>query len=998
MYLIKKYHWSILLFALVGQSLNAQFNKLPLKPSRFTTIETNEGTFMNLDSSPVTGDIVFELLGNIFLLPENEKKAIQLTEGLSWDSYPIFSPDGKKIAFISDRSGIDMVYTMNIDGSLIKQIKASKSDGAILSISWLEKGQSKFDNFYSYVLKTPRQKTVSSMCNRNEINFKIKKNKILRIKKDEDSTSIIHLLPENFTTSQFQISPDGNYLAYVNLNSRMNKDFVDNELFLINTTTGKLIYKKKIGKYLKHFPNFGFNRYSNKLIIPFNGKIHSIDLTTYDDEIIPFHASIKVILAERVYHEFPIKNDSIKLTRFRWTQPYEDELIYSSLGKFYTYSKGVPQKLLNNEFEEYYPVFSKEKNTLFFTSWDKKMEGFIWKMKKNGDPEKIVEKPGLYKYLAVSREGRYLAYIKAERKWERFEENRGSGILYIRDLEKNSSDIFENKIPALNSISFSQKGNEVRFIDALHHGKLYRELLGLNINTGKRRPIAQIKNNIDELIINPAETYLAFVYLQNLYLLDLRNKSRPYSLVTDKELSQAIQITFEGVTDPIFLNDQTIAWSQGAFYHKINLNPAVLQDFSREKLLKIQQSKPLIQYKIIEKANNLKALTGVRIITINNKDQVIENGTILIQNDRIQQVGKASEITIPKTAEVHRLDGKTIIPGLIDMHGHDGPPDDVLEKNWNRFLINFAYGITTLRDPSVGPDYYSYNSLSEAGMITAPRLFGAAALVNSKFDINSFQDAKDWVRTQKLLGAKYIKVHDAWNRKQRQFLVKAANNEQLNIIGHPDSYTYSGKFNLSVLLDGFTTWEHIIPFGKFYDDARQLISFSKTYYTLTGTTMGGEFYKLKDRVSEAPVEKMNLCQDSIYKKFTSYRMVPRQSIYQPYVQDAFRILQNGGNIPIGSHGDIPGLEFHWEMWSFTEGGMSPLQALRAGTLMGAKGLGMQKDLGSLEPEKIADLIILNGNPLDDFKQTMNINAIMQNGILFSKSDLFELCEKRKETY
>lgn len=982
---------------LSSQSMSAQFDELVLIPTRETTINTEEGTFMNLDISPVNGDIVFQLLGNIFLLPENKSEAIQLTRGMAWDSYPVFSPDGERIAFISDRSGKDLVYTIKTDGSEMKKIKGSNSEEPILSLSWIEEGKSMFDDFYSYVIKTKEKKILNNQ--KSKIKFNLEQNKIIRYDETKDQSSIIHVLPENYVTSKFQVSPDGKYLAYVTLNSLMDKEFIDNKLCLINVTTGELMYKVAIGKYLKHFPNFGFSGNSDKLIIPYDGKIHSIDLKSYENSVIPFQAAIEMELAPRILHKFPLHNDSLKVTRFRWTQPYKKGLVFSSLGKLYNYKNGIIENLLNTDFDQYFPEMSNLKDELFFTSWNKENEGFIWKMNKDGSIEKVVEDSALYKYPTISNKDKYLAYIKVNRKSTRFLEGGENGTLYLKDLQCKNGNIFEREVPIMNSISFNKDQTEIRFIEAHKLGNFYRRYISSNIHTGNKSPIAEIHHQIKKLILNTSETYLSFVYHHNLYLLDLKDKTRPYALIFEDDLKKAVQLTFEGVTDPIFLNDNTLAWSQGPFYHELIIKEDLFKKKSRDWISEHQKTISLNQYTKVKIAGNLKAFTGARIITMNGDDQVIEKGTILICKDRIEQVGDVSEVIIPENAEIFNLKGKTILPGFIEVHGHDGPPDDVLASNWNRFLINFAYGITTIRDPSVNADYYSYSQLSETGKLIAPRLFGVPVLMNNEFEIGSLQDAKDWVQMQKRLGTKYIKVHDSWNRLQRQFLVQAANDQKLNIVGHADSENYAARFNLSILLDGFTSWEHIIPFGKMYSDARKLISFSNTWYTMTGISMGGEFNQLKNNIFKGKVSEMNLCQVDIFKKYfknENYQIIPQESLYRPYITDASSIFKEGGNIPVGSHGDMPGLEFHWEMWSFNEGGMTSLQALRAGTIEGARLLGMQEDLGSLEPGKIADMVIFNENPLDNFKQTININGVMKNGLLFTKSQLLEICEKQSK--
>ncbi|MGH9814390.1 MAG: amidohydrolase family protein, partial [Candidatus Acidiferrales bacterium] len=99
---------------------------------------------------------------------------------------------------------------------------------------------------------------------------------------------------------------------------------------------------------------------------------------------------------------------------------------------------------------------------------------------------------------------------------------------------------------------------------------------------------------------------------------------------------------------------------------------------------------------------------------------------------------------------------------------------------------------------------------------------------------------------------------------------------------------------------------------------------------------------------------------------------------------------------IGSHGQLQGLGYHWELWSLAEGGLTPLEALRAATLHGAEIIGYAQDLGSLEPGKLADLIVLDRNPLEDIHNTNSVRYTMINGELFEAETLKQVWPVEKE--
>lgn len=394
-------------------------------------------------------------------------------------------------------------------------------------------------------------------------------------------------------------------------------------------------------------------------------------------------------------------------------------------------------------------------------------------------------------------------------------------------------------------------------------------------------------------------------------------------------------------------------------------------------------------------------LKGARIIPMKG-DAVIDNGTIVIRDNRIVSVGESATAAMPAGARVIDVTGKTIVPGFVDIHAHMWPAWGIHETQVWEYLANLAYGITTTRDPQTSTtDVLTYGDEVEAGDLLGPRVLTTGPGVFASDNIASLDDARDALRRYtEFYHTNTLKQYMVGDRRVRQWVIMAA--RELGLMP-----TLEGgldfKKNLTEIMDGYSGTEHTYPIAPLYHDVVELIKQSGVTYTPTLLVeYGGPW------AENYWYEHYDITKDAKLRHFIPYADIQRRALRRPgwwldsqysfplMAEQAKKIVEAGGRVGLGGHGQLQGLGAHWELWSIASGGMRPMDVLRVGTIIGAEAIGLERDLGSLEPGKLADLLVLDRNPLDDIKNTNTIRFVMKNGRLYEGDTLKELWPRTRE--
>jgi imidazolonepropionase-like amidohydrolase len=399
-----------------------------------------------------------------------------------------------------------------------------------------------------------------------------------------------------------------------------------------------------------------------------------------------------------------------------------------------------------------------------------------------------------------------------------------------------------------------------------------------------------------------------------------------------------------------------------------------------------------------DKPRGTIALRNARIITMKGAE-VIERGDIVITDNRITAVGPAGKVAIPAGAVIRDLKGKTIMPGLVDVHAHTWVAWGVHRAQVSQFLAQLAFGVTTQRDPQTSSeDALTYQDLMDAGQLIGPRLYSTGPGIFAQDNIRSLDEARDVLRRYSdHYNTKTIKQYMAGDRKVRQWVIMAA--KELGLTPTTEGGS-NFTMNLTLMQDGYAGLEHSLPISPFYNDVVKLGAASGLTYTPTmivsyGGPSGRQYYLTNtDLDADTRLRTFTPHEELDKWKRTGYNRAD-QYVYPLHAQQLRKWVEGGAKAGLGSHGEVQGIGTHWELWMMAAGGMKAHDALRSATIDGADSIGLSKDIGSLEVGKMADLLVLDANPLDDLKNTTKISQVMKNGRLYDAARLNETYPRQK---
>jgi Tol biopolymer transport system component len=989
-------------------------------------------------------------------MPSTGGDAKVLHGGPAMQRTPRFSADGSRILYISDESGIENAWTSRPDGSDAHQATREVQD-LVMAASWgpdagsivAERVGGRYPQRFASEIRlydlaggsvtlvpTPVNgrdvaEPVVSRDGRHvyyterlapEFQIYVDANHMnYAIRRREIATGVVTTMAGGWGGALApQLSPDGRRLAFVRrvkdrtvlfdldlatLEQRAVFDGLDRDL--------QASYEAQANYY----PHYGWFPDGRHVAIWGKGRILRVNMDGGAMAEIPFRAQVSQRVTEpvRAVHDIAPPVVLARAIRDVALTPDGRELVFTALARLWRkrLPDGVPATFGSADSSGFEPAFSVNGRQLAWAEWNDERGGTLVVARADGSrPRAVASSRGVIREPAFSPDGREVVYrIQAP------DPNMGgarakAGVYRVPVAGGESRFVAAgDRRP-----HFSPDGARVFFMVRDFSGESPTEKLmsvaldGHDLHEHARTPDA----DTSELLPSPDHRWLAFRERQQYYLM-------PWH-----ETGNAIVVSAQGGEMPVrrlaagggfalsWSADSTnLVWALGPLFFRAGVAPAAEAEPLAEAGLALPADVP---------AGGI-AFTNARILTMRG-DEVIERGTIVVEANRIRAVGAAADVAIPSGAKVLDAAGKTIMPGLVDAHGHIDccwRTGSIPQKQPAHYAA-LAYGVTTNFDPYPN-ELTSFESgeTQQAGYTVGPRWITTGAAIwgrpqNGSGDytpIDSLDDARSAIARKQLLGAPIVKSYRYPVRSKRQMLVRAGRDAGVMVDVEGESQFYN---NITHILDGHSNLEHNLPVANYYDDVVRLLAGAGAHNTPTLVVTFGELFGENYLYQTTQAWKEPKVQTFVQEALTGYS--PLRSPYgaPPYVRAmttiqaaeeiwdiGFRSVARstkklddaGVTINVGSHGEIPGLAMHWEMVLLAQGGMSPMSVLRAATINPARTLGVDRQIGTLEAGKLADLIVLDADPLSDVRNTNSVRWTMVNGRLYDAATMNEIGNRER---
>lgn len=965
--------------------------------AQLVEMSIDEGTNMAVALSPDGETVAFDVLGRIWLMPADGGKAIAITDSLGNARQPSWSPDGSQLTFQGYWQGNWHIYVVNSNGSSLKQMTSGSYD-------------------YREPNWSPDGTTLAFSSDRSG-NYDIWTLDIVSEKLLPLTTS-----PANEYGPSW--SADGKQLAYVSANKGPGEIVIQS----LENQSKKIAYKgwgKLTGiSWSPTGSKILFNQHAGiqaelKQIDLASGQTNT--LTNSDEDVFPF--------------------------RHSWTS--DSSFIYTATGKIQSRTLGEPIEEIPFTIDLWLDRSPYERKSRDFNSieeqkvkgigWptlspDGKSVAFValqdlWLKQVGGTAEQLTNDPFVQIMPTWSPDGKTLAYSS---------DKDGSFAIWTIDLETRNEEKLLSTGASISGMAWSPNGNSIAFTES--YGPKAGQLNLLDVNTGEKSILGErLGSSIGTPTWSPDGSIIGLTALDpysSLYregvnrvmLLSLDGKvQRPQKAIdhwsfgvrgnngpvwSPDGTSMAIiakgslwllpvDENGDAIEEPIKLTDELAdlpSWSADS-------KQLLYMATDRLKLIKVaDKTTTVIETGLSWKRRHPEGTTIIHAGGLINgvSDSIRMNMDIVLEGHRIVEIARHDET---RTAD-KMIDASDafLMPGLIDIHAHEGSTNgEKLGRAW------LSWGVTSMRNPAGDPyDALNRRESIQSGKIQGPRIYftgspidGNRIFYGGTGTMDSERQIEMELRKAKLLDYDLIKTYVRLPDNLQQKVIDGAHNIGLPVTSHElypaVSFNIDGVEHVKgTSRRGFSA--KLSETQRAYDDVTDMIAQSGMHFTPTTAIYLGYQYVIardpsvtEDQRLKELTELWYLASISVSTEEIKANQAAYDQLYNNVIKMVADVQRKGGLVVAGTDSPIlpQGFGLHIELENYQDAGLTPFEVLKTATINNAIALNAEGDLGSIEVGKLADMVIVEANPLKDIRNARKTRAVIKNGKLITLQELMK---------